>query len=350
MKIFYLVFILVPAAIVAELLHAPPIVIFISSAIAIIPLAGVLGSATEELAGHTGPTIGGLLTSTLGNFAELVIAGFALNAGLVGLVKASITGSILGNLLLVLGAAQLAGGLKYKTQKINPNLAGLNTTLLTVAVIGLVLPALFYALHPDQQRVKTVNMSEGVAGLLILGYLLSLVYSMYTHKRLFGETAVSAMHDDTAGWSLRRSVVILGAAALAIGVLSEILVSATEAAVKRMGLSELFVGLVLIPIIGNAAENSSAVLMAMKNRMDLAVGIAVGSSVQVALVVAPLLVFMGLALGKPMDLAFTTMEVASVALAVAVASSVMRDSESNWLEGAFLLIAYAAIAVAFFFF
>jgi Ca2+:H+ antiporter len=350
MKIFYLVFIFVPAAIVAELLHAPPIVIFVSSAIAIIPVAGVLGSATEELAGHTGPTLGGLLTSTLGNFAELVIAGFALKAGLVGLVKASITGSILGNLLLVLGAAQLAGGLKYKTQKINPNVAGLNTTLLTVAVIGLVLPALFYALHPDPQRVKTVSMSEGVAGLLILGYLLSLVYSMYTHKRLFGETAVISPHNNTTGWSLRRSIVILGAAALTIGVLSEILVSATEAAVKRMGLSEMFVGLVLIPIIGNAAENSSAVLMAMKNRMDLAVGIAVGSSVQVALVVAPLLVFMGVALGKPMDLAFTTMEVVSVALAVAVASSVMRDSESNWLEGAFLLIAYAAIAVAFFFF
>ena len=164
MKIFYLVFVFVPAAIVAELLHAPPLAIFALSALAIVPLAGVLGSATEELAAHTGPTLGGLLTSTLGNFAELVIAGFALKAGMVDLVKASITGSILGNLLLVLGAAQLAGGLKYKTQRINPKLVGLNTTLLTVAVLGLVLPALFHLLHPDPQRVATVNMSAWVAG------------------------------------------------------------------------------------------------------------------------------------------------------------------------------------------
>jgi len=350
MKILYVVLIFVPVAIGAELLHAPPLAIFALSALAIIPLAGVLGSATEELAGHTGPTLGGLLTSTLGNFAELVIAAFALKAGMIALVKASITGSILGNLLLVLGAAQFAGGLKYKTQRINPNLAGLNTTLLTVAVLGLVLPALFHALHPDPESVKTVNMSAWVAGLLILGYLLSLVYSMHTHKRLFGESADEAGSNHVPNWSLRRSVAVLAGAALTIGVLSEILVSSTEAAVKSLGLSEMFVGLILIPIIGNAAENSSAVLMAMKNRMDLAVGIAVGSSIQVALVVAPLLVFMGLLFGKPMDLAFSTMEVASVALAVAVASSVMRDGESNWLEGAFLLIAYAAIAVAFFFF
>ena len=264
-------------------------------------------------------------------------------------MKASITGSILGNLLLVLGAAQFAGGLKYKTQKINPNLAGLSTTLLTVAVIGLVLPAMFHALHPDPARVKTVNMSAWVSVLLILGYLFSLVYTMYTHKRLFGESEEAAVGKTAPAWSLRRSVVVLACTALAIGGLSEILVSATDAAVKSLGLSEMFVGLIVIPIIGNAAENSSP-LMALKNRMDLAVGIAVGSSIQVALVVAPLLVFMGLLFGKPMDLAFTTMEVASVALAVAVASSVMRDSESNWLEGAFLLIAYAAIAVAFFFF
>lgn len=350
MKIHYLVLIFVPVAIGAELLHAPPLAIFALSGLAIIPLAGVLGSATEEIAGHTGPTLGGLLTATLGNFAELVIAGFALKAGMVELVKASITGSILGNLLLVLGAAQLAGGLRYKTQKINPNLAGLNTTLLTVAVLGLVLPALFQALHPDPRRVETLHMSIWVAGLLILGYLLSLVYSMHTHKRLFGESADDAANNHVPSWSLRRSVAVLAGAALTIGVLSEILVSSTAAAVKSLGLSEMFVGLILIPIIGNAAEHSSAVLMAMKNRMDLAVGIAVGSSIQVALVVAPLLVFMGLLFGKPMDLAFTTMEVVSVALAVAVASSVMRDGESNWLEGAFLLIAYAAIAVAFFFF
>lgn len=349
-RLRYGVLVFVPIAIAAELLHTSPIVIFALSALAIIPLAGVLGAATEELAGHTGPTLGGVLTATLGNFAELVIAAFALKAGMVGLVKASITGSILGNLLLVLGAALVAGGLKYKTQKINPSLAQMSTTLLVVAVLGLVLPALFHALHPDPRQTATLHMSVGVAGLLLLGYLLSLVYSMYTHKRMFHEVPELEGTREAPSWSLRRSVVILAGAALTIGVLSEILVSSTDAAAKSVGLSEIFVGLILIPIIGNAAENSSAVLMAMKNRMDLAVGIAVGSSIQVALVVAPLLVFLGLLFGKPMDLAFTTMEVASVALAVAVASSVMRDAESDWLEGAFLLIAYATIAVAFFFF
>ncbi len=350
MKILYLLLLLAPAALVAELISVPPLVIFALSAAAIIPLSGLLGTATEELAGHTNPTIGGLLNATLGNFAELVIAALALNAGLVGLVKASITGSIIGNLLLVLGAAQFAGGLKYKTQKINPALAGMSTTLLLVALLGLVVPALFHALHEDPLRRATVRMSAWTAGLLMLGYFLSLAYSMWTHKSAFAEGGDIARHERPPTWSLRKSVYVLLGAAVGIGFLSELLVGSTEATVKTLGLSEIFVGLILIPIIGNAAEHSSAVMMAMKNRMDLAVGIAVGSSVQVALLVAPILVFLGLAMGRPMDLAFTTMEVASVALAVGVASSVMRDAESDWLEGAFLLIAYAVLGVAFFFF
>ncbi|MBA3340463.1 MAG: calcium/proton exchanger [Gemmatimonadaceae bacterium] len=350
MKYLYALLIFVPIAIAAELMHASPIVIFALSAAAIVPLSGILGTATEELAGHTGPTIGGLMNATLGNFAELVIASLALRAGLIDLVKASITGSILGNLLLVLGAAQLAGGLKYKSQKINPNLAGLSSTLLVVAVLGLVMPAVFQAAHPDPLRVATVRMSGWVAALLMLGYLLSLLYSMVTHKAAFNEGGEVAHHDVKPHWSLRKAIIVLVAAAVTIGVLSEFLVGSTEEAVRSLGMSEFFVGLILIPIIGNAAEHSSAVLMAMKNRMDLAVGIAVGSSIQVALLIAPILVFLGYAFGQPMDLAFTVMEVASVAVAVAVASSVMKDSESNWLEGAFLLIAYAAVGVAFFFY
>jgi Ca2+:H+ antiporter len=350
MKSFYLLLAFVPLAIGAELLHASPIVIFLLSSAAIVPLSGLLGNATEQLAGHAGSTVGGLLNATLGNFAELVIAGFALRAGMVELVKGSITGSIIGNLLLVLGAAQLAGGLKYKTQVVNRNLAGMSSTLLVVAVIGLVLPAVFHAVHPDPARVATVQMSTWISGLLILGYVLSLVYSMWTHKAAFSEGGDVAHHESPPDWSLRKSLVVLVIVAATIGVLSEFLVSSTEEAVKSLGLSQIFVGLIVIPIIGNAAEHSSAVMMAMKNRMDLAVGIAAGSSIQVALLVAPLLVFLGLALGRPMDLAFTTLEVASVALAVAVASSVMRDNESNWLEGTFLLLAYAAIAVAFFFY
>lgn len=325
-------------------------VVFVLSAIAIIPLSGILGTATEELAGHTGATVGGLINATLGNFAELVIATIALRAGLVDLVKASITGSILGNLLLVLGAAQLAGGLKYKSQRINRNLTNMSSTLLVVAVLGLVMPAVFHAVHPDPLRRATQAMSVWVAVTLIAGYGMSLLYSMYTHRAIFCEGGDVAQHETPPKWTLRKSVVVLVATAAAIGVLSEILVGSTEEAVKSMGLSQIFVGLILIPIIGNAAEHSSAVLMALKNRMDLAVSISVGSAIQVALLVGPLLVLLGLLFGQPMDLAFTLMEVASVAVAVAVASSVMQDSESNWLEGAFLLVAYAIVGVAFFYY
>lgn len=346
----YWLLLLVPVAAAAELMHAPAIAVFALSALAIIPLSGLLGHATEELAGHTGPAIGGLLNATLGNLAELIIAALALQAGLTELVKASITGSILGNLLLVLGAAQLAGGLRFRAQQFNPHLAGMSVSLLFLAVIGLVVPALFQATHPDPLRVATVRMSEWVAGFLIVGYALSLVYSMWTHRAVFGEGGAVATGEEAPGWSLRRSLLVLLGAAAAIGYLSELLVSSTEDAVEAIGLSQLFVGLVVVPIIGNAAEHSSAVMMAMKNRMDLALSIAVGSSIQVALLIAPLLVFLGLVLGRPMDLAFSLMEVASVALAVLVASQVVRDAESNWLEGAFLLIVYAVLGVAFFYF
>jgi Ca2+:H+ antiporter len=350
MKYVFSLLVFVPIAIAAELMHASPLVIFALSALAIIPLSGLLGKATEELAGHTGSKIGGLINATLGNFAEFVIAGFALHAGLIDLVKASITGSILGNLLLVLGAAQLAGGLKYKTQKINPNLAGMSSTLLVVAVLGLVMPAVFHAVHPDPMRRSTVDMSVGVACFLIIGYVLSLVYSMGTHKAILCEGGDVSSHESPPNWPLRKALVVLTLTAVSIGVLSEFLVGSTEQAVKALGLSQIFVGLILIPIIGNAAEHSSAVMMALKNRMDLAVSISVGSAIQVSLLVGPLLVLLGVLFGKPMDLAFTVMEVASVALAVGIASSVMQDSESNWLEGAFLLIAYAVVGVAFFFY
>jgi Ca2+:H+ antiporter len=324
------------------------------SALAIVPLSGFLGRATEELAAYTGPTLGGLLNATLGNLAELIIAILALRAGLVDLVKASITGSILGNLLLVLGAAQLAGGLRHKVQRFSVALAGLSISLLVMAVIGLVIPALFHATHTDPTRELTRRMSIGVAGMLIVGYVLSLVYSMGTHKSVFGE-ARDVAHETHAsthgpGWSLARSTVVLGASAGFIGWLSEILVGSTQEAIKHAGMSEVFIGLIVVPIIGNAAEHSSAVLMAMKNRMDLAVSIAMGSSAQVALLIAPVLVFVGLAFGQPMDLAFSTFEVVSIALAVAVATTVVRDAESNWLEGAILLLVYGMLAVAFFFY
>ena len=354
MKVLLLLLLFVPAAIGAELLHASPVVVFALAALAIVPLSGFLGRATEEIAAFTGPTLGGLLNATLGNMAELIIAVLALRAGLVDLVKASITGSILGNLLLVLGLAQLVGGLRHKVQRFNIHLAGLSISLLVVAVIGLVIPALFHATHVDPTREITRRVSVGVAGMLIVGYCLSLLYSMGTHKAVFGEAGEVAECEHATPehppWSLRRSIAVLVGSAAFVGWLSEILVGSTEEAIRHVGLSQVFVGLIIVPIIGNAAEHSSAVLMAMKNRMDIAVSIAIGSSAQVALLIAPVLVFVGLALGQPMDLAFTTFEVVSVALAVAVAASVMRDAESNWLEGAFLLIAYAVIGIAFFFY
>jgi len=222
--------------------------------------------------------------------------------------------------------------------------------LLVIAVIGLVVPALFYHLHADPQRAATVRMSEFVAAMLMIGYLLSLLYSMGTHRAVFGEGGEVAEGESAPHWSLRKSLTVLLVSAAAIGYLSEILVGSTEAATHALGMSEVFVGLILVPIIGNAAEHSSAVLMARRDRMDLALSIAVGSSIQVALLIAPILVFVGVALGKPMDLAFPTMQVASVVLGVAVASAVVRDAESNWLEGAFLLIAYGIVGVAFFFY
>ena len=350
MKILYALLIFVPIAILSRLLHAPPIFVFLLSAAAIIPLSGVLGAATEAVADHTSPAIGGVLSATMGNLAELIIASVALRAGLIDLVKASITGSILGNLLLVLGIALFAGGLKYKVQKFNQHLAGLSTTVLLIAVFGLVVPALFHTLHPDPERVATVRMSHYVAFLLIVGYVAWLVFSLWTHSTTFASDRHDPAVTVAPKWSSKKAMVVLVASAVAIGVVAEVLVSATEEAVKVLGLSEFFVGLILIPIIGNAAENSSAIIMAMRNRMDLALNIAVGSSVQVALLIAPVLVLLGMAFHQPMDLAFSTMEVASIALAVLVATSVIRDAESNWLEGAFLLLAYAVLAVAFFFF
>lgn len=354
MKFLSILLLFVPAAIAAEFMHASPVVIFALSALAIVPLSGYLGRATEEIAAYTGPTLGGLLNATLGNLAELIIAVLALRAGLVTLVKASITGSILGNLLLVLGAAQLAGGLRHKTQRFSMALAGLSASLLTVAVIGLVIPAVYHATHVDPTREFTRRVSVGVAAALMIGYGLSLLYSMGTHRSVFGESrevaAESHAQEHGARWSLGRSVAVLLLSAGTVGWLSEILVGSTEEAIKHIGLSEVFVGLIVVPIIGNAAEHSSAVMMAMRNRMDLAVSIAVGSSTQVALLIAPVLVFVGLAIGQPMDLAFSTFEVISVALAVAVANSVVRDAESQWLEGAFLLLVYVMLGVAFFYY
>jgi Ca2+:H+ antiporter len=337
---------LVPAAVLLDALHTSPAVIFIVSALAIIPLAHLMGLATEELAARTGPTFGGLMNATLGNAAELIIGIFALRAGLIELVKASLTGSIIGNLLLILGLSLFVGGLRHQTQTFNRQAAGMNVALLALAVVGLVVPALFDFTHPRGEPVVLEELSIAVAIVLLAVYVLSLVFSLKTHRKMFRP----AEAHEPPTWSLRRAVAALVVSTALVAWLSEILVGVTEETIAELGVSELFLGIIIIPIIGNAAEHGAAVMMAAKDKMDLSFAVAVGSSTQVALFVAPLLVFLSLSLGNPMDLAFTAFEVTAVALATGVVTVISLDGESNWLEGAQLLAVYGILAAAFFFF
>jgi Ca2+:H+ antiporter len=339
----------VPLAGAASLGGAPASVRFLAAAVAIIPLAGLMGQATEQLAHRLGPGIGGLLNATFGNAAELILALFALRAGLDDVVKASLTGSIIGNLLLVLGASLLAGGLKYPTQRFNKTAAGAGSTLMVLATIGLIIPALFHHLVPSAARSEH-RLSVAVGVLLVVTYVLSLIFSLVTHKDVMSgvdEDEAAAVHEKT--WRLRYATGVLVVATLFVAWMSEILVGAVESTSESFGLNAVFMGVIVVAIVGNAAEHSTAVLMAMKNKMDLAVGIALGSALQVALFVAPVLVFASYLRSSPMDLVFSTMEVVAVVLAVLVARMAAEDGESNWLEGAMLLMVYAILGVAFFY-
>jgi len=346
-----LLLILIPLALLARILSWPPLVIFILSGLAIVPLAKWMGTATEELAVHVGPGLGGLLNATFGNATELIIAIFALRAGLVEVVKASITGSIVGNLLFVLGLSLLLGGFKREKQEFNRTAASASSAQLTLAVIGLIIPAVFYFTlrTPDTERREflELELSFVVAGLLILSYVLGLIFSLRTHRHLYSGEDEEAMHGDT--WSVRKSVGVLLAATLGVAVMSETLVASLEAAVHVLGWSELFVGVILIPVIGNAAEHLTAVTVAMKNKMDLTFGIAVGSSTQIALFVAPVLVFVSLFFSERMNLLFNPFELVVIGLAVLIVNLISNDGESNWYEGAQLLLAYAIAGIAFFF-
>ena len=346
-----LLLLLIPLALVARVLGWPPLVIFILSGLAIVPLAKWMGTATEELAFHVGPGLGGLLNATFGNATELIIAIFALRAGLVEVVKASITGSIVGNLLFVLGLSLLLGGFTREKQEFNRTAASASSAQLTLAVIGLIIPAVFYFTlnTPDTERREflELELSFVVAGLLILSYVLGLIFSLRTHKHLYSGEDEEAMHGAT--WSVRQSVGVLLAATLGVAVMSETLVASLEAAVHVLGWSELFVGVILIPVIGNAAEHLTAVTVAMKNKMDLSLGIAVGSSTQIALFVAPVLVFVSLLFSERMNLLFNPFELVVIGLAVLIVNLISNDGESNWYEGAQLLLAYAVAGIAFFF-
>jgi Ca2+:H+ antiporter len=340
----------VPLAIASSLLKAPPVIQFLASGIAIIPLAGVMGQATEQLAHRLGPGVGGLLNATFGNAAELILALFALSSGYDDVVKASLTGSIIGNLLLVLGASLLAGGLKFSVQKFNRTAAGAGSTLMVLATIGLIVPALFHNLVPNATGQLDHRVSVAVCVLLVFTYLLSLLFSLVTHRELLTgmkEEVAAAISEAT--WGIKHATGVLLVATVFVAWMSEILVGAVEPAGHALGLNTVFMGVFVVAIVGNAAEHSTAIIMALKNQMDLAVGIALGSALQVALFVAPVLVFASYFRDTPMDLLFTTLEVVSVILAVLVARMVAEDGESNWLEGAMLLMVYAILGVAFFF-
>ena len=336
----------IPASLLAAWLEAPPILVFLLSCIAVLPLAGIMGEATEHLAARTGPTVGGFLNATFGNAAELIIAVVALRAGLVQLVKASITGSILGNLLLILGLSLVVGGTKRETLTFNRTAAGMSAGMLALAVVGLVLPALFHTLHPVGSEAVELRMSMGVAVILLATYAASLLFSLRTHRRLFGGDPHPA---DGARYPTGKALTLLGLATVGVAVESEVLVHAVQGVTATLGWSETFLGLIIIPLIGNAAEHVTAIVVARKGQTDLALQIALGSSTQVALLVAPLLVFIALLLGKPMNLAFSTFEVVAVALSTLVVSISVLDGESNWFEGVQLLAVYLMVAVAAFF-
>jgi Ca2+:H+ antiporter len=340
----------VPVAAVLEMMHADPLYVFIASAAAIIPLAGWMGRATEWMAEHLGPGIGGLLNATFGNAAELIIAIMALRAGLHDVVKASITGSIIGNILFVLGLAIVVGGAKRPELKFNRTAASLATTLLALSAIALVVPALFHRISANAGAPAEQTLSLEISVVLAITYVLSLVFTLRTHKHLYA--GHGDVESDTAiGMQkvpLWKSALILLAATSMVAIMSEYLVGAVEHTAQRLGMSDVFVGVFIVAVVGNAAEHSTAVMVALKNKMDLAVNIAVGSSLQVALLVAPTLVFVSYAFGKPLDLLFTTFEIAAIVLSVAVVTLIASDGESNWMEGVLLLAVYAILGLAFY--
>ncbi|HKP85352.1 MAG TPA: calcium/proton exchanger [Blastocatellia bacterium] len=341
----------IPIAVVLHYTHAPEVWTFLASGLAIVPLAGWMGKATESLAAKLGAGIGGLLNSTFGNAAEMIIAFQGLRAGLTDVVKASLTGSILGNILLVLGLSILAGGMRHKSQKFNRTAATMSATLMALSAIGLLVPAMFHWVTVGQPRGERLaaegNISLEISIVLFVTYILSLLFTLKTHKDLFMGDGHDHAH--LPPLSPKKGVLILVVATALIAWMSELLVHAVEPASKAVGLTEVFVGVIVVAIIGNAAEHSTAILVAMKNQMDLAYNIAVGSSMQIALLVAPVLVFLSYAIGQPIDLVFTTFEVITVGLAVALVSLVAIDGESNWMEGVLLLAVYLIFAIAFYF-
>jgi Ca2+:H+ antiporter len=366
----------VPIAIVLEYIHAEQLILFVVAAISLIPLAKLIGDSTEHLASHYGTTLGSLLNVTFGNAAEIIIAIVAINAGLLELVKASITGAILGNILLIFGLSILAGGFKFKEQFFNKENVGMQASMLFLAVIGLTIPTILAVtvLEPinNTNQVKIQFLSDALAFLLLAVYIASIVFTFFTHKHLFifkpredeliingerngnkreeKEQSISSQHPEIRiQWSKKRSFLLLGLSMAGVIVISEILVGSIEVITAKFGFGELFVGAIIIGIVGNAAEHSSAILLARKGKMDLSIGIAAGSGTQIALFVVPILVIAGVLLNRPFNLIFTVFEVVSVLLAAIILNLIAHDGKSNWFEGVMLIAVYIIIAIGFFF-
>jgi len=342
---FLLLLALTPITIAGSKLGLPSIALFFLAAIAIIPLARFIAQATEELSGRTGPAVGGLLNATFGNATELLIGTFAIRQGLIEVVKASITGSLIGNLLLVLGTAIFVGGARYKTLTFNRSSAQASASTLLLAVIAMTIPALFFQTSPAMRRPATTeSLSVFVSVLMIASYLASLWFALRTHAHLYiiETTAYEAK------WSTRKAVSILLLATIAVGWVSDLLVASIEPVALRLGLTQLFIGVVVVALVGNAAEHTSAIVVAAKNQMDLTLQISIGAATQIAMFVAPVLVIISVFLAKPMNLVFNSFELVAIILSVLIVNQIVGDGESNWFEGLQLILAYGIIAAAFF--
>ena len=367
-SILYLLIIFTPIAVALEFIHADHIIIFVIAAIALIPLAKLIGDSTEHLSIHYGSSLGSLLNVTFGNAAEIIIAIVAINAGLLDLVKASISGAILGNILLIFGLSILAGGFKYKEQFFNRENVGLQASMLFLAIIGLAVPTVL---------ANTVNLEDGGGGdgvnienqvsvqilsdllafLLLAVYIAGIIFTFFTHKQIFTQS-VSKEHrqeeeeikeNHITHWSKKKSFLLLGLSMAGVIVVSEILVGSVEATTEEFGFGELFVGAIIVGIVGNAAEHSSAIILARKGKIDLSIGIAAGSGTQIALFVVPILVIAGIIMNKPFTLVFTLFELATIFLAAIILNLISHDGKSNWFEGVMLTVVYIIIAIGFFF-
>ena len=366
----YLLVICAPIALLLEFTHSEPLLVFIFAAIGLIPLAKLIGQSTEHLATHYGPTVASLLNVTFGNAAEIIIGIVAISAGLLNLVKASIIGSIIGNILLVFGLSLIVGGLKHKEQFFNKENTGYQSSMLFLAIIGLAVPTILAATTTKVGHQGNIESISVCVAFVLLGvYIASTIFTFITHKHLFSITPVEREKNDDGRnhdskfsqdldervqsndlhWNKKRSFTLLVASLIGVVIVSEVLVSSVEVTIKKFGFSEMFVGAIIVGVVGNAAEHSSAIMLARKDKLDLSIGIAAGSGTQVAIFVVPILVIAGIVVNRRFDLVFTIYELAVVFLSAIILNLIAHDGKSNWFEGIMLTAVYIIVAVGFFF-